>query len=766
MSITPGGLIQGSRSLKSARIGAGGWATGLTIANDGKVMIRTDTTPAFTLASSSAQWQRTLVPGVTCNASDLDIFYGGDPHPWGLVSCYDSAIAPSNSNVQYQICMGYVWITQNGNAATPTWTRTALAQKPNASSAEPARMTGKPLAVDPQNPAHVIAGFPSGAFRSVDYGANWTTISTATVPAPTAGTRMCVAFDPSSAVTLGIKQGVYIFSQGSGLRKSTDGGATFTTPTQPATTPTLASHLKVGANGYVYLTGGRVDLDWAGQFRRWNGTTWLEPTGMLCKTIAISPHNPGHIYAGGAGGGLAVSLNYGDTWSPDNTNAPAGLRQATTIPWHAWTAETYMSNGDYAFDPILNRLWCAEGIGVWYLDNPPTTLTFATNQYTWIECSNGLESLVTSLVTVNDVGDVGYSCHDRGVFVVPREEIGRVSPSQHGGDLHFQHGCDVEPIPGNDNAWAAAVTLQRDPPSLSTCYTSNRGASWSADDSFKTANGGLGGGNLVCFDANNWLQVSINRGHPLAGQSNINGIWRTSNASAGAAATWTKCTIGTNEALWLYNGFGDTRKILVRDAFAAAGTAYVYNIGDGFGSADDIACRGIWKTTNYGVTWTRVKSSFITNHGADAYRAQFKQIGTDDWLYSGGDECLGLWRSTNGMVTWTQLTGTDDVNGAASFAEVACCAVGKNHPNSAFKTIAAMGWRMVSPTGASNATGWGFWVSIDNGATWTRWDQYPGGFFDYPQTLAADPIKYGRFYIGWGGGGLYFYDINDVRTVS
>ena len=118
------------------------------------------------------------------------------------------------------------------------------------------------------------------------------------------------------------------------------------------------------------------------------------------------------------------------------------------------------------------------------------------------------------------------------------------------------------------------------------------------------------------------------------------------------------------------------------------------------------------------------------------------------------------------MVTWTQLTGTDDINGSASFAEVACCAVGKNHPNSAFKTIAAMGWRMVTPTGASNATGWGFWVSIDNGATWTRWDQYPGGFFDYPQTLAADPIKYGRFYIGWGGGGLYFYDINDVRTVS
>lgn len=765
MAITPGGLLQGTAVLRTGYIGAGGWATQLDKAADGTILVGTDTTQALVIEPGSGELARTIVAGVNCNADHIDINYGGDPHPWGVTQSYASAIAYSDSQVQYQVITGYVWRTLNGGGL---WERTALPQKADCTHI-PERMVGKPLVVDPQNPAVVWFAAPDGIHWSDNYGDTWTSISTGTLPAPTAGKKCCIAFDPTSSVSGGKKQGIAIFIYGTGVRSSTNGGTSWTTPTQPTATPTVASHMKYGPNGYLYLTGGGGENP--GQFRRWNGSAWLEPSGMLCKTVAISPHNAGHIYAGGSGGGLTVSLDYGATWSPDASNASQGDRIATTIGWHEYTSENYMANGDYEFDPILNRIWCVEGIGVWYVDNPPTTLGYGSNgDYEWIEHSKGLESLVSDQFAINEDGDLGMTFHDRGMFAVPYADIGYVAPATHGSDNGFQFGMDIQSIPGVPGGWVG-TTNQAGAEGNGLGYTYDNGRTWDGDRGLKDQSvTGQGGGNIVCFDADNWLVVQHARGFPLAGQANRNGVWRTSNASVGAARTWTLCTIGNNEAL---NIHGIVRKSLVVDKFAAAGTAYVYNVGDvddpggdATRTANNAACQGIWKTTNYGVTWTRVRTNYIVGGGPDSYRGQFQQIGVDDWLWSGGDGCIGLHRSTDGMVTWAAITGTDNVHGASAFAEVACTAVGKAHPNSAFPTIYAMGWRMVTPAGKINGNDWALWYSIDNAATWTRWAQYPGGLADYAQVMEADPLKYGKGYIGFGGHGMQVFDLNDIRAVS
>lgn len=739
----------GALNLRSGKVGAGGFTTGLSIANDGKKMVRTDTWNAYMCpAGVSGQWAHELRPGINCNVADIDIFYGGDPHPWGQCGTYDVAIAPSNSAVRYMVCMGYVWVTQNDGT---NWTRCTLSQKANCFPNEQNRVSGKPLAVDPQNPAVVFFGSPQGVQYSADHGATWTAIPTSTIPAPIndgSGNqrRYVIAFDPSSAVVGGRTQGIYIFANGTGLFRSIDGGASWAAVSGA---PTAASHMRVGGNGYVYL-GGNGAND-SGQFYRFvpSGPTWTAPSGITCKAIAVSPHNAGHIYIIGAGGGIDVSTDYGTSFALGGGNGTLNTRVTSSISWQAYTDEEYMTNGDMDFDPVLNRLWIAEGMGVWYLDSPPTVLTFPSRTVTLHEFSPGIENMVTSLLCVSATGDVGYACHDRGLMVIPRADAGKVSPSTHGASIRFQHGGMLDWSADEPGVFVGTIHGERNGTGLVTGKTGDKGKTWNGSSQLATTSGGSGGGNIVKFDANRWLQVQTNRAYPLAGQSDKNGIWRTANAGA----SWTKCTIGDNNALNFHGSYNLCRRVLIGDKFAD-GVAYAYNVGDFTGSASDLACRGIWKTVDYGATWNRVKNGFITTFGADAFNGKFTQAGPDDWFWCGGDECLGLWRSTDGMATWSQVTGTDNINGAASFGEVFGVGVGKPAYGSVHRTLLVAGWRMMSPASAATASGYGFWISYDNGATWTRVAQFPDGIFDIVNDIAGDPTTFGRFYVGWGGTGM------------
>lgn len=725
-------------------VGAGGWTTGIVIANDGTKMIRTDTFNAYVCAPGITEdWAMQLLPGINCDADDIDIFYGGDPHPWGQPGTYDVALAPSNSAVRWMVCMGYVWVTQD---AGKWWTRSSLPQKAGCFPNEPNRMSGKPLVVDPQNPGVCYFGAPDGVHYTADFGANWTTFSA--VPTPIAGLRYLIAIDPTSSIIGGRKQGICIFPNGRGLYRTTNGGTSWAPVTG---SPTVASHMKFDATGKLHFAGDGGAGN--GQYRRFDSSgAWIAPAGVVAKTIAISPHKPGHIYRCGPGGGLDVSLDYGVTWVLGGDSGTANRRTATHIGWQAYTNENYMSNGDMEFDPLVNRLWLAEGMGVWYTDDLPTTYRY-TDRTNWIEFSRGIENMVSTLVAFNEAGDLAYACHDRGLFVIPKEKIGKEFVDTHGGSTSFQHGGMLDWVPGKPEMFVGTVFGNRSGDAICTSKTLDKGATWTSNNALRSASGGLGGGNIVAFDANRWLQVQTNRAYPLAGESDKNGIWRTSDAGA----TWAKCTIGDNNALWFHSAYNHSRRILIADK-KQAGVAYAYNIGDVSGSASDLACRGIWKTTDYGATWKRIKSSFIIGFGADAYFGKFTQgWAANEWFWCGADEAPGLWRSTDGMVTWAKVIGADDKFGSHGFGEVFGVAVGRPAPGTSSPIILVAGWRRAGandPDSATTAKGYGFWISSDNCATWTRYAQYPDGIFDVVLDMAGCPVTYGRFVVAWGGSGL------------
>ena len=92
-------------------------------------------------------------------------------------------------------------------------------------------------------------------------------------------------------------------------------------------------------------------------------------------------------------------------------------------------------------------------------------------------------------------------------------------------------------------------------------------------------------------------------------------------------------------------------------------TVYVAANGSLFGPSED---RGIYKSTNGGQTWTKVKyvdeNTGFTDLAIDPanpsvlYAASYQRRRTN-CCFNGGGPGSGLWKTTNGGQTWTKLTG-------------------------------------------------------------------------------------------------------------
>lgn len=752
----------GSYPSSTRIVGAGGWVTGGDIANDGTIIVRTDTYNAYALAVGGSTWVPQIRANDSVAAASLDLFYSSAV-PWGYVGTYDVAIAPSNSAVRAVVQTGYVWITTDAGV---TYFKANLAQQANCLPNEANRMNGKMLVFDPQNPNILWFGSPQGLFKCTAAqtpGAAWTAISTATIPVPTAGSRYCIAYDPSSAVASGAKQGICVFIPGTGIKRSTDGGGSWSAITAPTTGATVACHMKINANSQLFLCGAGGENTDALRIYNLTAGTWSYP-GKICKSVAFSPHNAGHVYSCGGGSHLDVSLDYGATWAIGTSNTANNVRQATNITWHQNTFESYMSNGDILFDPVVNRIWTLEGIGVWRTGVPPTNLTFGSN-VTWTEWSLGIENMVTGTMTFSPDGKLGYACQDRGTFLLPKGALGKTFPAQHAPGpgnytqaLYFAQMADYAP---EDTDFWVTTLLEK-----GFTYTTDGGATWSAPSTaLMTASGNTGGGGQIAVLSKDIWIIGQLTATPISNATfnDRNALWLTTNRGV----SWTKLTIGDNSAVWVSPAYYICRRALMKDKFNA-GRALFYNVGDvdNGGSAGDLACRGVWQIdvnlTSGVPTITRKSSVRMQSFNRDNYHGKLNQIGVSSWTWVGGDGGLGLWRTSDGGATWSEATGSDDQGAGTKFAEVFGVGVGKAAAGSLYPTLLALGYRMDTPATATNADvgKYGAWMSTDNGATWTRIAQFFGNAFDCPNDIVGDMSTFGRFVIGYSGSGaqLVSYD--------
>ncbi len=175
------------------------------------------------------------------------------------------------------------------------------------------------LAIDPEAPTTLYACTASGLFKSTDGGSDWTNDG---LPR---GNVTSLVVDPQTPASL------YIGSDGDGVYKSADGGATWHTantgldPPQVlslAIDPQMPDTLYAGTHDYTHPANMRY---YPGNLYKSTdgGVTWKSLTWGYVHygSLAIDPLRPTTLYAGTTGG-VDKSTDGGETWHAANRGLP------------------------------------------------------------------------------------------------------------------------------------------------------------------------------------------------------------------------------------------------------------------------------------------------------------------------------------------------------------------------------------------------------------------------------------------------------------
>lgn len=692
----------GTFSWKPLRIGAGGYLTGLDIAPDGTKVVRCDTAAgAYIWSDTKAQWMP-LLTSTSMPAGEWGHEVGA------AVGVYAIAIAPSNSSRIYIVFNNRLYRSDNKGA---TFTKTAMA----AITADPNdnyRALGKKMAVDPANPDVVFVGCQvNGLFISRDGGASW--LRPASIPNPASLRGVRIAFDPSSTAN-GATPVVYVSSQGNGIYRSSDGGKTFALL---AGSPLDPQHMVCDRKGQLWVTDGSSN----GNLRRYASGSWatLGPSTRPLKTIAIDPADNAHIVVANDAGTIAQTRDGGATWTDFydiSYPAGSGKRVASDIPWLAWTNESWMSSGEMQFDPTgTNKLYFAEGIGVWWT-NPPTSFT----GFNWNSQSLGIEQLVSNQFVSPPSGGAVYLAWDRPTFKITNPDA---FPGTHGPNNKnpIIMGWSGDYAPDNANLIVAMINYWGKDQSG---YSTDGGATWTQFGSVPPEVGASGkiGGAIAAGSSNNFVWVSNNNGN----------VWYSNDKGS----SWNQSSIPgvptTGETGWGW-AYYLSRQILVADK-VNLGTFYIYNY----------LVPGLYRSTNGGATFTKVYTGEIapfSTFNAKLYSVPGKAghlFFTSGNLDGANPGQSSLMRSTDGGQTWTAVPNV---------LECYACGFGMAASGASYPAIYIAGY--------VNGR-WGIWRSDDNAATWISLGVNPLGNADLVKTIAGDMATYGKVYIGFGGSGAVY----------
>jgi PKD repeat protein len=236
---------------------------------------------------------------------------------WGSMGVTDIAIHPTNSNTIFvatgdgdasdTYSIGLIKSTDGGN----TWTTTGLSW-----TQSQGRTISKVL-INPSNPQIIMTFGSNGIWRSTNGGTNFTQISTTSCKD--------AEFKPGDPNT--------VYAAGSSFRRSTDGGATWSTITIPLTGINRLAIAVTPANaGYVYLLASNSSnngfrgimrsTDSGATFTTrattpnvlgWDNGADSGGQGWYDLAVAASPTNAEEVFVGGVN--IWRSTNGGTNWT-------------------------------------------------------------------------------------------------------------------------------------------------------------------------------------------------------------------------------------------------------------------------------------------------------------------------------------------------------------------------------------------------------------------------------------------------------------------
>jgi hypothetical protein len=718
----------GSVVFDQVAIGGGGYLTGLDVADDGTVVYRCDTFGAGILTPGATAWRQLMLAGITFPADQVEQ-YDGNAGGNNSVGTYDVAICAENSDVIYLVCMGYVWkSTDQGRSFQRLKPRLA----PGHGANNPDRYARRRLAVHPSNGDVAALGTIQGLRFTVDGGATW--LVNQSLPAPTTPVGgMGVCFDRDDPNRL------YVFSGGHGIFRSTSGPAGQFSRINASPIEQADMQVQRGT-GRLFVCGNSQGND--ADLRIWDGSSWHSP-GIACKSLAISNHDRGRIFAVSAGGNIRASTDGGRTFSD---YADKVRRSNKEMPWQEWTHEEFMSNGGTVHHPSQDKILFAQGIGYWECSNPPTDGSAPT----WEGKSVGIENLVGVQGIVDPKGRLHIAVHDRSSFYFERDETDRY-PSTHGpaprsaegGAIHHSNQIDY----ASDNPDFLVMASNQH-----GYYSENGGKAWKR-----------------MADRPPPLRSEPARamcGNMVVGASSEAILWLPANHvrpyySLDRGQSWMACDLGAvaNEFLEAetrdhqgviggYHAYFVSTQRVIADKLKP-GTFYIYLVGDNSGSSGDKATKGIWRSVDNCRTWTRIRPELITSWVLDFWNGKLKQVPGQPnhfWWTAGPVGTAGdppsdnrLWFSTDGCSTWKEIVGGPTECSSFTFGRAAT--------SHGYPVIYA----------ASENRGiyrcQDFDPARPQRASWTLVDRFPNGFFDSINDLAGDMDVYGLFYMIFGGVG-------------
>lgn len=719
-------------SWKRLRVGAGGYVTGISIAQDGTKVVRTDTHNAYVWNDQAKIWDE-LLTRKTLPQGDVPFpVYSGDQSGGGRSDgpgCWEAAVANSNSSVIYAVWNAWCYrSTDKGKSFQKTALPRIYARANDQNFGGGERLMGPKMAIDPAN-ANVVwlsGDMGDGPWTTEDGGGSWA--RSVQLPKPHDGTASqtntgpyLIVFDPSSPVVGGRTQGIYVAVYGHGLFGSRDGGATFK---QIPGAPTAFRRLTCDQLGRVWI----CDTSTVAQpIKKYDNGAWTSHglTNVRIVDVAINPANPAHIVAWSNTLHIVQSKDGGATWQHWFAHADPSLSHitavATDVPWlESSVNQANLSVAAASFDPSNGRCYLATGLGVFYVDAFPDT---RSTKFQIVSQSWGIEQLCIKSLMVPPGGTVISAQLDRSAMKLDDPDV---APATYGPSIGLKDGFDLD-YSLTDPDYVVALCAKQ---GNFSGYSRDRGDTWTYFPG-KDQMSASPGGSIAVSAPENIVHVPGN-----------NGVARYTQDGG---ATWLPLTIpglpavdGTETGWgwhWVFN-----RKILCADK-VQPNVFYAYN----YGPSGKPELAGLWKTTDGGRNWARAKAGKIGEW--TTFHTQMDSVpGSAGHLFftAGLEQNQPLYRSTDGGGEWTEVANVKDV---ISFG------FGKPADGTQYPALYIAGK-------VDNV--YGIWRSIDNCENWTKIGEYPLDGIDAPTTIAGDPNLYGRAYIGFGGSGGAYVDSANI----
>ncbi len=737
-----GSSQQISTEYRTIAQGSGGFVTGLDIHPTGAPMLcRTDVGGAYRWSNREDKWIN-IVTQQSLKDYELGFFeYDGVA---SIVS------APSDGNRLYMAFVDRLFYSddQGDNWKVGATSKGAIHMEPNARAG---RLQGERLAVDPNNKDVVYYGSnKDGLLVSNNGGKNWTVLNGVPVGAPEPIGRGrndfpgigTIVFDKSSGTNgQGSTKRIYVSVWGEGIFRTDNAGNSWSK---------MADYTKVEdaeiADDGTYLVceekNKKVYL-----FKNGNWSELTPPFESFFREVLINPTDSQQMVLFNRNGFIDndsprsfITNDGGATWKKI---FPKNLSTRNDIPYLN-TIES-SSFAEFAWDPNRERIWMANGVGVWYFDNYNDP---AQEGLTWNSQSRGISELIVNKIVVPEAGKPLIGNWDRAS--IKMEDLDTF-PNNYGPTPEFNAAWDFAVFPGNTDIVYGIFEAQDNNKHTAvkySGYSEDAGRTWTPFrfDTFPFNTEATSGDAKRNVYGN--IMVSSKDKNKLIWCTEKLAKWDADPSkrvpgkflySPNRGADWYDVNSPEPGESW-NDHYYFYKSVLAADP-VDGNVFYAYNH----------TSNKLYRSTDYGQNFTY--QSTLPNESDTSCKLRTHPSNGGHLFFTPGfsayqnsDRNMGpLQESTDGGASWTEVNGTE---------KVIDISFGAPKPGTT-----SMTWYVYGKVNGE----YGVHRSLNEGETFVKVGElYPFGITKGRAIFTADPYIYGQFYIGSAGAGTWVGTTNDA----